>query len=403
MQSFDVVVIGGGPAGSAAGATLAAQGLRVAVVEKGGANKPCGGYLPDKAISRLPAGLLAGLPRVAIDSVRLQGVGGKAINVNSHSRLGLVMRREQLDRRLLAWAEQCGAVVMRGHRVATVRRSRQRVLVQTEQAELDSAYVIGADGVHGRTASQLQVRQPFPRWQLAFSLVSELRWPADPARKDVSRQLQLHCLPVLGGLGWVFPCPGGVNLGVAGSSLDLRRIHREFDQLLQLIEGELGPFELAWRRGWWLPAGGIPRPVAGERALLVGDAAGFVDCFCGEGLYYAIASGQLAAHAILTCFADWRQVASHYRQDCRSLLLPSLRRGLLLGALLGRQKQWYFRALQRQPELATHLLRLMQGEHPYQGLLLPLLQALLSVGRGEVTEELQVWAADAPDLAPLQH
>lgn len=404
MSTFDVAIVGGGPAGSSAGAALAARGLRVVVLDKSVGRKPCGGYLPVKVLPRLPIPASDDMLQTPIKAIQLMGRRAGSISVNSHQPLGYVVRREQLDERLLQVAENKGATVLRGCRALGYTRESQGLSIRTEQGILTARYLIGADGVHGRTAVDLGIRPRWPRWQLAFSRVAELRWKDRP-KSCLAGRLQLFCLPVLGGLGWVFPLPDGVNVGVAGSSLDLECVRRSFDELLVRVERDYGGYETVWQRGWWLPAGGVPRKVTGERVFLVGDAAGFVDCFCGEGIYYAVSSGQLAAHAIFASFSDWRQAGHHYRRDCQTLLLPTLRRALLLSGILGRQKQRYYQALQLQPELATHLLTLMHDERPYHGLLTPLLAALLKACfvSGEQPDHLQVWGVDRLNFPPVNN
>lgn len=346
-----------------------------------------------KALQRLPGGVIADLLPTPIQTIRLVNGQSRSIFINSRQPLGYVMRREQLDRRLLTLAEQAGATI-RGHqRVLGHERLGGLTNVYTAQGRVQTRYLVGADGVHGRTAIDAGVRPAFARWQLAFARVAELRWGRGPDDLPL-QQMQLFCLPVLGGLGWVFPLPGGANVGVAASSLDLKRVQRCFDDLLRRLRTQVAPFDLVWQRGAWLPAGGVPRRVTAERTFLIGDAAGFVDCFSGEGIYYAIASGQLAAQAIADSFGDAKQAERYYRRDCGAALLPTLRRSLLLSGLMGRGKARYHQALHRQPQLSTHLLSLMLEERPYHGVMIPLLSAFFSAC-------LQPVARDMADLQVL--
>lgn len=391
MSIFDVAVVGGGPAGSAAASALADQGLRVIVLDRARTRKPCGGYLPVKALRQLPKVAVRDLLATPVRTVRLVDQDLGSISVGSGETLGFVLRRELLDRRLLDSAEQAGATVWRDTRALGHERSGHSMRIQTDRGVLQARYLIAADGVHGRTAVAAGVRQPFPRWQLAFARVAELRWSGQSADFPLD-QIQLLCQPILGGFGWIFPLPNGANVGVAGSSLDLGRVQRQFAALLARLGATVSRFNLVANRGWWLPAGGLPRRVTAARTFLVGDAAGFVDCFSGEGIYYALASGQLAAHAIAHSFDDPLQAERHYRRDCFALLQPTLRRSLLLSGLFGRGKTHYFRALRRQPHLATHLLDMMREERPYHGCTLPLLTAYLSAHftGASVTDDLQV-------------
>ncbi len=377
MSIVDVAVVGGGPAGSAAASVLASQGLRVIVLDRAQTRKPCGGYLPVKALRRMPKMAVSDLLVMPVRTVRLVGQHRRTISVGAGETLGYVLRRQQLDHRLLDLAEQAGATVWRSTRVLGHERFGNSTRIQSDRGSLHARYLIAADGVHGRTAVAAGVRRPFPRWQLAFARVAELRWKGQPADFPLD-QIQLLCQPILGGFGWVFPLPDGANVGVAGSSFDLDRVQRQFAALLAQLGATVSGFDLIWNHGWWLPAGGLPRRLTAARTFLVGDAAGFVDCFSGEGIYYAVASGQLAAHAITHSFSDPEQAERHYRRDCAALLQPTLRRSLLLSGLIGRGKDRYFRALHRQPRLAMHLLDMMREEQPYHGCTLPLLIAQMA-------------------------
>ena len=398
MNTFDVAVVGGGPAGSAAATALASQGLRVILLDQAHTRKPCGGYLPVKALRRMPEAAVSDLLEMPVRTVHLVDQDQRTISVGAGETLGFVLRREQLDRRLLDFAEQAGATVSRGTRVLGHERCGHSLRLQTDHGSLQARYLIAADGVHGRTAVAAGVRQPFPRWQLAFARVAELRWRGKPTGFPLD-QIQLLCLPILGGFGWIFPLPDGANVGVAGSSFGLDRIQRQFAALLTQLANRVCGFDLLWSRGWWLPAGGLPRRITAARTFLVGDAAGFVDCFSGEGIYYAVASGQLAAHAIAHSWPDPGQAERHYRRDCAALLEPTLRRSLFLSGLIARGKGRYFRALGSQPHLATHLLDMMRDERPYHGWTLPLLCACWAAhfAGAPLTEDLQVLGTSRGD------
>jgi geranylgeranyl reductase family protein len=394
VRGYDVAVVGGGPAGSRAAAVLANSGLKVLIIDPLSSMKPCGGYLSAKALRQLAPDLIADILPRPVQTVRLLSSGSGSMVVRSRQPLGYMFRRETLDCCLLAAAEAAGAELWRRQRATQFRQTGESVEIITDKGQGASArYLVGADGVHGKTSVQAGVRGgSWPRWQLAYARVAELRLPDGAATLDQS-EIQLVCLPIMGGFGWIFPLPGGVNVGVAGSSLELPRIESHFATLLQQLQAKVGHSELSWQRGWWLPAGGFPRRIATARTLLVGDAAGFVDSFSGEGIYYALLSGQLAAQAIVRHFGEANRVMLDYRRQCGRLIMPTLRRSLLLSSSIGRHKERYYQALLKQPELATHLLSLMREDRPYHGRLAVLLQAffLARLWPAEQAEDVEVF------------
>ncbi|MGI6343565.1 MAG: geranylgeranyl reductase family protein [Bacillota bacterium] len=383
IVTADVVVIGGGPAGSSAAARLAELGLDVMLLERGeegAAGKPCGGYLPQKALRLLDGAELADLLQQGIRTVSLQDEAGRRVRVTGQRQpLGYLLEREVLDRRLQQWAAQSGARVSHGERLLGVHRWGRRHWLQTNRRRLRCRYLIGADGTHSPTAHLTGLRAGFPRWQLAFATLGKLKWKGLPRnwRED---EVRLYCYPLLGGMGWAFPLPGGANVGVAGSALELAQVTALFERHLAHIADQHGPFELVARRGGWLPAGGFPRQIAKGNVLLCGDAAGFVDSFSGEGIYYALLSGHLAANAIAVGYGIDHLVRRFYRQDCSLLIMPSLRQSLLLSGALGHRKDWLLTAMRRDPRLACFLARLMEDQQPYRGQVGRLLLASAAAG-----------------------
>src|SRR5438093_3093177 len=168
-QVNDVVVVGGGPAGSWTARTLARLGARVAIVDGSHPReKPCGGGVTGRALALVGSALDIGrLPVCAIRSVRvLDAAGGSAaVPLRTPSAL-VVASRTDFDGQLLAAARDAGAQLLAA-RVTDVAIERDSVRIETTAGSLRAAHVIGADGANSLIRRRLAA--PFRRHQLSIA------------------------------------------------------------------------------------------------------------------------------------------------------------------------------------------------------------------------------------------
>jgi menaquinone-9 beta-reductase len=298
--SWDVVVVGAGPAGSAVSARLAGAGWRVLLVDRARfpRRKPCGECLNPGAVGALAR--LGVLERVmalepsALRGWRIEGEGGRGfVGRFPPGAGGLAMPRAALDALLLAHARGAGAVVRTGVRVTGVVRERGRVSgVVAGEETIPARVVVGADGLRSVVVRRLDLLRRPPRLR-KVALTAHLRGVELPAELGVMRVRGARCVGAVavgGGLAnvvLVLPTGEAASLeGDPGGFLDaeLRRWGIEGERVDDALT--TGPFDFPVRR----------RAVPG--AVLVGDAAGYYDPFTGEGVYRAVRGAELAAAAI---------------------------------------------------------------------------------------------------------
>lgn len=320
VETFDVVVIGGGPAGATAAHDLARAGRSVLLLDRAGRTKPCGGAIPPRLIKdfAIPDELLV----ARATSARM--VSPKDVRVDIPIDNGFVgmVNRDQFDEWLRRRAAACGAQRQVGRFDRITRDADGISIVHFEARALDAngkkgepvamqvraRAIVGADGARSEVA-----RQTVPgaeRTKYVFAYHEILRTPAAlPAGFDGSR-CDVYYRGTLSPdfYGWVFP--HGNTMSVGTGSADKGFSLRTAVGGLRQAAGLTGA-ETLRREGAPIPMKPLPRWDNGRDVVLAGDAAGVVAPASGEGIYYAMFGGRLAADAVEALFktGDVRSLA----------------------------------------------------------------------------------------------
>src|SRR6185312_16167173 len=194
-----------------------------------------------------------------------------------------------LDHFLLEKAAEAGADVRDGVKIADVRPNALSV----DGEELRARIVIGADGCNGTTARALGLGG-----EIEHGVALEANYPFD-AR--FAHAMVLDIAVIRGGYGWVFPKGDHVNVGVGGNESEGPRLREELRRVCAIhgIDADAA----TETRGYRLPLRKAGSLLARGTTAVIGDAAGLVDPFSGDGMYEAFLSSQLVAEAALTVLA----------------------------------------------------------------------------------------------------
>lgn len=319
---FDVLVVGGGPAGSVAALVLAQGGVRVALVDKATfpRDKACGDLVGPRGL-RMLADLGLGPPTgrhvgdmlvVGPTARRVQLPSAEGLTYPGH---GTAVTRTVFDAMLHDAAVRAGATPVVGRADAPLPRDgRMGGYRLSTGEELYADFVIGADGAASHVAAAAGLIDPkIVLW--GFAVRTYL-----PQVVDLPAIVLWEPKPWRGfpGYGWIFPGPddrANVGLGLA-TTADRRaganavRALPEFLQHLRALHLLDAPSPSSPRLGGWLKMGMVGTTPAADRVLLVGDAAGLVNPMQGEGISQAMGSGRAAAEAIL---GGPGSAAEHYR------------------------------------------------------------------------------------------
>jgi flavin-dependent dehydrogenase len=314
-ERVEVAIVGGGPAGASLAARLARAGHDVVVLERSPAwHWRAGGvFASPAAVSALrDLGLdprtLGSVAR-PIPAMRVETPGGTTFRLTYGADAGgepaVGFDRSRLDPALLDLARAAGADVRTGWAVVGVDAEQPRLDLRGPDgpATIEADVVVGADGLRsvvGRAAGVERAARLVPRLGLTYHL-------ADP-RGSAPRDARMRI--VRDGYIGIAPVPGDrVNVGIVlGRSWQAAVARVGAHVIAERLVADIPPADddpAAWRDGLPLdavagawPVGHRVRRRAGPRWLLVGDAAGFLDPFTGEGLHRALVSAELGAAAI---------------------------------------------------------------------------------------------------------
>ena len=293
-ESFDVIVVGAGPAGSTSAYHLAREGLSVLLLDRAGfpRDKPCGGGVTGRAAALLPFSIDPVVEDV-VDRLEIGLRYERRFERQSEKPLIYMTRRVALDAFLVEKACEAGAVFREASKVTEVELGAEDVVVRTKDWAGRGRVVIGADGTNGIVARSLGCEAA--RVHLV-ALEADLSYDAvDRDRYRGRAVLELGAVP--GGYGWIFPKRDHVNVGVGGWEAEGPRLRAH---LAGLVEGYgLDGGSLENVRGYRLPLRGAGDRLTNGRGLVVGDAAGLIDPLTGDGMYEAFLSARLASATVV--------------------------------------------------------------------------------------------------------
>lgn len=332
----DVIVVGGGPSGATAAQTLAEAGHDVLLVDRDGRIKPCGGAIPTRCIADfdIPQSLL----KAKIGAARIVGPSGRHVDmeIGDIGYVGMV-DRDEFDPWLRDRAEHAGAQRLTGVFKGLDRNADGTIAARFAASEGDvtktARLVIGADGAN--SAVRRAVFGPKKRPPYVFAYHEIIKAPEtnseayDSRRCDVIYQGEIS--PDF--YGWVFPHGTHASVG-CGSAVKGHSL-RGATEMLREAAG-LAHAETVREEGAPLPLKPMRRWDDGRNVVLAGDAAGVVAPSSGEGIYYAMLSGQLCAEAVEACLATGS--ARHLRAARRRFMREHGRVFMILGWL---QAIWY--------------------------------------------------------------
>ncbi len=309
-ETFDVLVVGGGPAGATAATDLARLGRRVALLDRSGRIKPCGGAIPPRLVKdyAVPEHLIV----ARITSARMVSPTDAQVDMPIDDSYVAMVDRDTFDEWLRARAALTGAQRRTGTFLDLNETPDGYVHVGYRDEAgtrhvIAARMVIGADGANSAVARAAMPKSPHPPFVFAYHEIvrapeAALKAAYDAKRCDVYYQGRLS--PDF--YAWVFPHGGTASIGVGSANKGFSL--RDAVATLRKDAG-LAEVETIRREGAPIPLHPRKRWDNGRNVLLIGDAAGVVAPASGEGIYYAMYSGELGAAAVHSALASGKAAA----------------------------------------------------------------------------------------------
>jgi geranylgeranyl reductase len=304
-MQYDVVVVGGGPSGATAAEDLARSGHKVAFIDRDGRIKPCGGAVPPRLIEDffIPDEQIV----AKVNTARMISPTGRQVDIPIENGFVGMVDREHFDEFLRTRAKDAGAHRYTGtftkiERDADGTHVVYRDKVSGNEMKLTTKLVIGADGARSNVArTEIKDGEKIP-YVIAYHEIieaPELNATYDPARCDVIYDGKIS--PDF--YGWVFPHgqQASVGMGSMIKSVDVKQATAD----LRAASG-LTDCKTIRKEGAPIPLKPLDCWDNGKDVVLAGDAAGVVAPSSGEGIYYAMVGGRVAATAAAATLASGR-------------------------------------------------------------------------------------------------
>jgi geranylgeranyl reductase family protein len=369
VKSYDALVVGMGPAGATAAYELSRAGLSVLAIEKEThpRYKVCGGGLSAR-IDRILEDDYKSVVEHTIYGIQFSYRGADPLSLDCSSPIAYMVMRDRFDHFLVEKARRVGTEVHEDEPVTSCRQLTDGIEVTTDRGRYLAKVLIGADGANSLVAQQLF---PGRRSRRMATLESEIPIGPAPHYPGTGRALiDIGATPA--GYAWIFPKQERLSIGVGDLRGGLASPKKIFDQFVRDEKG-LAPWKVPQPVGHPLPLfsehSGANRESVGlvsGRALLVGDAGHLVDPLFGEGIYYAVRSGQLAAESILSQVKDERRSLADYEEAVRREIYEEFRVAVRMANIVYSYPRLCHRLLPRYQHIVMLYYDVLRGRETYQ-------------------------------------
>lgn len=356
-----IIIIGAGPAGSTLAYELASQGKEVILLDKAKfpRRKTCAGGLNLRALRLLPFSL-DGVVENYITGINFTHHLVSPVIRNHPEPFMVTVRRENFDNFLVQQAQSKGAIFLEQIQWHSLYQDEIGVEIETSIGRLRGKFLIGADGARSQVARELGLQEGRTHI-LAFH--SEI--PSSLFPEQTPNIIHIDWGSVKRSYAYLFPKNNYLALGVGGyqiSALELRKYQRAFLFSHWQKEEENIPFSAT---GFFLPLRKKRSPIYKGRCLLIGDAAGLVDPFTGEGIYSAIRSAQISAPFLVEGLQkNWsdlhpcQEAIDHY-------LMPELESARLFREIFNLWPSFFHKQVMQKDRWWVGMVKILKGEKSF--------------------------------------
>ncbi len=361
--SFDVAVVGAGPAGSMAALALSQGGMKTLLIEKGDPPryKTCGGGLLGRTLKLLPCDIREVIECECLRAELHHHAPSLHFSTSRNRPVVTMVMRDKFDELLTRKAKESGTELLTRTTVTDVVVQPDAVELRTSAGVITARMVIAADGAGSVVARKCRLPE-------LSHVIPALECEVTPDAADFEKfrhaaRFDFGLTPH--GYAWVFPKRNHLSIGVLTTRRGSCNLNAEYARYLVQL-GLVGPRKEE-RHGYMIPVRPRERMFQTPRVIFAGDAAGLVDPVTAEGISAAILSGQLAARAILESQLDEHAARRAYRRLLQETLLRELRIARVLARILydfPRMRASLFS--HHGQRLSEYLTRIVMGEASYR-------------------------------------
>jgi flavin-dependent dehydrogenase len=272
--------------------------------------------------------------------------------------IAYMVARERFDFLLASKAEEAGAFILTGLQVVDWREEEGEITVVTDRGEWKCRFLVAADG----TNSQIRAKVfPPDRKGTVVGFKSDIPFQSQSEERHGLVQVDLGSAPY--GFGWLFPKKNHYDTGVAGLQNKIKNVPEMYGQFIEnqgILKEASGQQVYA---SYQVPLGKLP--LHESHALWVGDAAGLIDPFSGEGLYHAMQSGLVAADVISEALIGNKESLSPYTARMMSEVADEFKSARLFSRMIYGWPQTSYQFLQSRKWMIELYFEILRGGEQY--------------------------------------
>ncbi len=324
---YDVIVVGCGPAGNTLAYQLARKEKTVLMLEKKylPRNKTCAGGISRKTLMEIPYSIDPVIERKIVGSYITNR--GKVLIYRRLSGAGVMVNRDSFDHFMTTKAIDAGAELREMCHFLEYDLSDNHIKVHCNSRSYKCRVLVGADGAYSKVRKQLH-----PDRKVKYAIAIETKiYPGQKNIDLLNSNTMFDFAAISAGYGWIFPKKDHFNVGVyraekRSDNIDMKKSLLQFTSRNPVLCSDT-KLEL---KSFPIPVRAVAPELAKNNVVLIGDAAGLGDGLYGEGIYYAVRSGKIAAETIQNYLAG-KGALSDYNHK-----MLNMRRNLFFSRLMAK-------------------------------------------------------------------